>query len=277
MNGNGKKIALMAIAVVAIGVFALPSTVSLFSGQHVWYDIGGADNNIPCEKCHAEIFEEYMMTGAHGNLSGGAASGSPRLADARVACGACHRVNTSGWTYASGDGNGSTPGKEAHAAATIACMACHNPINESTAAAWMAPYAGGFMEMNSSTDTDLSEENQSLWQYATADNNGTYAAHNAFIIEALEDDTLQDANEACIACHTMIAVKINWTHRRSLEFDVGLDEPVTTTSGVHNWTMTNWTVNGTATATVWGNTTGAGNTTYYSDNWPGDVDGIYDE
>jgi hypothetical protein len=32
---NGKGIALMAIAIVTIGIFALPSTVSLFSGAYV--------------------------------------------------------------------------------------------------------------------------------------------------------------------------------------------------------------------------------------------------
>jgi len=32
----------MAIAVIAIGIFALPSTVSLFSGQHSWYDLGAS-------------------------------------------------------------------------------------------------------------------------------------------------------------------------------------------------------------------------------------------
>jgi len=95
-----------------------------------------------------------------------------------------------------------------------------------------------------------------------------------FVLDAMDDDTMRSANEACIACHTMIAVKINWTHRRSLEFDVGLDSPVTTDAGVHNWTLSNWSVNGTANATVWGNTTGAGSTNYSSD-WPGDVNGIY--
>ena len=68
--------------------------------------------------------------------------------------------------------------------------------------------------------------------------------------------------------------QLNWTHRRSLEFEVGLDEPVTTDSGVHNWTMSNWGANGTANVTVWGNTTGNGSTSYHGD-WPGNVDDIY--
>ena len=72
----------------------------------------------------------------------------------------------------------------------------------------------------------------------------------------------------------MIGVKINWTHARSLEFDVDIGEPQTTPMGVHNWSMSNWTTNGSASATVWGNTTGTGSTSYW-DEWPGNVDDIY--
>jgi len=52
----------MGIAVVAVGLFALPSTVSLFSGQHRWYNISGTGNEIPCIKCHADIYDEYTLT-----------------------------------------------------------------------------------------------------------------------------------------------------------------------------------------------------------------------
>ncbi len=265
------KLLLLAVAVVAVGIFALPSTVSLFAGQHVWYNISGPGNNLPCEKCHADIFEEYTMdaNGVHKTLAGGTGAKSWQLgtgAEPRRACGACHRVSSVG-TFASGDGSGSTPGEEAHAAATIACMACHNAHNLS-GTGWNAPYAGGFKEMNASG------QNLSKWQYSKPGHNGTYAAHNAFIIEALKDDTLQDANEACLACHTNIAVKINWTHARSLEWDIDIGKPQTTSFGVHNWTMSNWSTNGTARATVWGNTTGNGSTSYHS-NWPGNVDNIY--
>jgi len=58
---DSKRIALMAIAVVAIGIFALPSTVSLFNGQHSWYDLtdySEGHTTVPCEKCHADIADE---------------------------------------------------------------------------------------------------------------------------------------------------------------------------------------------------------------------------
>jgi hypothetical protein len=59
---------LLAVAVVATGIFALPSTVSLFSGQHSWYELSAQGNNVPCEKCHADIGDEMASTGAHANI-----------------------------------------------------------------------------------------------------------------------------------------------------------------------------------------------------------------
>jgi len=59
---------LLAVAVVATGIFALPSTVSLFRGQHSWYELSADGNNVPCEKCHAGICDEMASTGAHVNI-----------------------------------------------------------------------------------------------------------------------------------------------------------------------------------------------------------------
>jgi hypothetical protein len=257
------NLVLMGIAVVTVGIFALPTTMSLFAGQHTWYDLGPAGNQVPCKKCHADVYEEYAMSGVHGTLSGGTSNVTGD--DPDRACGACHRVNLTGYTFASGDGTGSTEGKEAHAAAVIACMECHE---------FGQPYysvAGGF-NVSYWVDNNIITTS---FNYTDDTHNGTYAAHNAFVAMAINDTTLQDSNEACIACHTNIAVKINWTHARSLEFNVGIGDPMKTDVGVHNWTMTNWAVNGTANAIVWGNTTGAGNTTYNSTYWPGNVNGIY--
>jgi hypothetical protein len=274
-----KRMALLTIVIVAIGIFALPSTMSLFAGQHVWYDLSEGINDAPCEKCHADVAEEMQSeaNGAHRNLT----------------CAMCHRTPFNNYTYASGEGSGSTPGKEAHAAAVIECMHCHGVYRDNGkwghyaftkypeyeecqrchgGGEWGAPRghddfisAGGFgiedpaNPGHNTTDTDTGEK----------------AAHKKFVLDAINDTTMSGANEACLACHTMIGVKLNWTHARSLEFDIGLDSPVTTETGVHNWTMSNWAVNGTANATVWGNTTGAGNTSYWSE-WPGNVDNIYE-
>ena len=128
--------------------------------------------------------------------------------------------------------------------------------------------AGGF----GLTDFD----NMSAYYYwrTWPNDTGRYAAHRQFVLDAMNDTTMAGANEACIACHTHVAVKLNWTHVRSLTFDIGIGNPKTTDSGVHNWSMNNWEMNGTVNVLVWGNTTGAGSTSNW-DEWPGDVDSIY--
>jgi hypothetical protein len=313
---SSKRIVLLTIGVVAIGIFALPSTMSLFAGQHVWYDLSGGGNDVPCEKCHADIADEYQDAFAHPLY----------MPHKTYTCSHCHRISGFGensgnqMTYARGDGSGSTPGKEAHAAITVECMDCHdlnymfgrpppppsdhhmfNPQYQTPPAGqnpgggpypgcgWGGPpekgprnchapprqqdniamiRAGGF----GLTDFD----NMSAYYYwrTWPNDTGSYAAHRQFVLDAIEDDTMAGANEACIACHTHVAVKLNWTHARSLEFDIGVGNPKTTDSGVHNWSMSNWEVNGTVNVLVWGNTTGAGSTSNW-DEWPGDVDSIY--
>ncbi len=286
---DSKRFVLLTVAVVAIGVFLLPGTVSLFAGQHVWYNISGNANEIPCKKCHADVYEEMssLANGAHTRMNNH--------------CEFCHRTcfnNTYNWntgkyepsssiTYASGEGSGSTPGKESHAVATIECMDCHGVYKDMgiggghwnhmmypeyedrcmvchwSGTSWDFISAGGFGF--GTTDDDDPDKNPDA---------GKYAAHKKFVLDALNDTTLAGSNEACIACHTNMAVKINWTHARSLQWDVGIGTPQTTSSGVHNWTMSKWSTNGTAKATVWGNTSGNGSTSYHG-NWPGNVDSIY--
>ncbi len=65
---NGKGLALLAIAVIATGTFTLPSTVSLFTGQHVWYNLNDEGNDVPCEKCHADVADELGNSGPHVNM-----------------------------------------------------------------------------------------------------------------------------------------------------------------------------------------------------------------
>jgi hypothetical protein len=263
---DSKRISLLSIAVVAIGIFALPSTMSLFAGQHVWYDLAVGGNDVPCEKCHADVAAEMdSQLGPHMGQTG----------YGRFECGYCHRLSEI-YTYASGYGSGSTPGIDAHAASTIPCMHCHSG-NTSHGEAWTNEDCyrchladGDFIADIDAGGFGLSEVDD-LWSPVDT---GNKSAHLKFVLDAIEDDTMAGANEACIACHTMIGVKINWTHARSLEFDIGIGGLMTTETGVHNWTMTNWSVNGTANVTVWGNTSGAGSTSSW-DEWPGNVNDIY--
>lgn len=260
---TSKKVALVSLAVVAIGIFALPSTVSLFAGQHVWYDLTPDGNDVPCEKCHADVVAEMeSQIGPH----------TGEMGHGRFECGFCHRISEL-YTYASGSGTGSTLGKEAHAASTIPCMHCHSGKTAHGEAFEMGQclkcHGMGIIADFDAGGFGLSEVDDD-----SKNDSGNKSAHLKFVLDAMNDTTLAGANEACIACHTMIGVKITWTHARVLEFAIDVGAPQTTATGVHNWTMSEWSVNGTANATVWGNTTGAGGTSHW-DEWPGDVSGIY--
>jgi cytochrome c553 len=85
------KFTLAIIALIGIGVFALPSTMSLFSGQHTFYNIDATGNQVPCAKCHGDVKAELSSATAM------AGSGAPH---ARVQCEYCHRAETG---FAAGD------------------------------------------------------------------------------------------------------------------------------------------------------------------------------
>ena len=249
---------LMLIAVIAVGTFALPNSISLFSGQHTWYDI--SNKELPCIKCHADIYDEYMMTGAHGTLSGGSydAPGD----NPNGACYACHRVvyswrgNTTGGniTYASGDGAGSTPGKETHAATTVACMACHEIDN-----VYGGPIAGGFEDPYARLGIVNDPVSGMNFTYNDSTYPGGHAAHQGFVEGAINNTRMEDSNEACIACHTAIPVKITWTHAYSLEFNATYNESLSLPPT--HFDTSNYTANGTKVVYSYGNGTGGASTT----------------
>ncbi|MGB3458134.1 MAG: hypothetical protein WBB08_02330 [Halobacteriota archaeon] len=233
---KSKGIALLMAAIVAIGIFALPNSVSLFSGQHTWYDlsksVGGTSgvNSVPCEKCHAEIAEEMLSgdNGAHDDLT----------------CAMCHRAPFTGYTYARGGysvgagGNPPTPGQEAHAASTVECMDCHGGAGDNGTHHWSdreysgkcsnchkGPLGPDFITAGGFGLTPLS--------YDT----GTKAAHEKFVLDSMNETLMDGANEACIACHTRIGVNITWTKNENLEFNATEDE-----TGV--WTIPSFAAGG---------------------------------
>jgi len=66
------KFTLAIIALIGIGVFALPSTMSLFAGQHSFYNIDATGNQVPCKKCHGDVQAELgaNAAGAPGHREG---------------------------------------------------------------------------------------------------------------------------------------------------------------------------------------------------------------
>ena len=238
---NSNRIALLAVAVVAIGIFALPSTVSLFSGQHSWYDlsesVGGVSgvNNVPCEKCHADIADEMISgdNGVHGDLT----------------CAMCHRTPFTNYTYARGhyyqgaNEYNPTPGEEAHAASAVECMDCQG--SEGKPHTTDREYAGkcnvchkdGMGSVVPGTDykPDFIAGGFGLTPFDS--DNGTNAAHKQFVYDSIDESLMEGANEACIACHTRVGVNITWTKNEYLEFTAEDD-------AAGNWTIASFTAGG---------------------------------
>jgi hypothetical protein len=86
------KFTLALIALGGIGVFALPSTVALFAGQHSFYNIDATGNQVPCVKCHGDVKAELGSGGSTTTGTGGA--------HANFKCEYCHRAESG---FASGD------------------------------------------------------------------------------------------------------------------------------------------------------------------------------
>lgn len=57
-----KKMYLVIIALLGIGLYALPSTVALFAGQHSFTNIDPTGNQIDCGKCHGDVQAELIGT-----------------------------------------------------------------------------------------------------------------------------------------------------------------------------------------------------------------------
>ncbi len=179
---------LVIVIASAIGFLVIPSTVSVFSGEHLWYDLSTPYGE-KCLKCHADIYDELTAGASHDTVDG-----NPGFSGTE--CYYCHRANAS-ITYA--NGSLSSAGEEAHAASTISCGYCH--FNSSNP--YGAPVAGGFGLSNLANDTGVNSTHLELLS-------GT----------AFQSSVYPGETEACIFCHTTVWVKINFTSYTSYNITV---------------------------------------------------------
>ena len=250
-----KKISLVLVAVLAIGIFALPSTIAMFGGQHNWYDLGPSGNDVPCEKCHADVYDEMSNTGPHANMS----------------CWYCHRTgNLTGIIYAVGDGAGSLPGQEAHAASTVECMECHEGFvdnsftNGSSCSSchftttpvhpveWLddtIDCGDCHIGYSGATPHGAELEAGGFNLTVTSSDTGIKAAHKAFVDDSIGEDLMEGANEACITCHTHVAIDIDWSHKYKLYLEAD-------GSSGEDWIVDNFLTEGTYNITTYGNMSG---------------------
>lgn len=174
------KVLLLSVAVIAVGLFAMPSTLSLFAGQHTFYN----GSEVKCDKCHKDIYEE--MT----NNPGPFGASTTHNTTALKACEGCHRTGTISGIPLGNDSTGTfvtnvSTNSAAHAAVTLECTACHTAVPARI--------------------NGTSEAHQPYYQQANTSANNMAA--------------LNGANEACIGCHTHITINITWKRTRGYNLE----------------------------------------------------------
>lgn len=210
------KMVLIGIAIAAIGLIALPQTLALFAGQHNWYDVSDPFSSQATWLTVTTWNSGVPCQKCHADVYAELNASSPHRTS--VGCESCHIVALAQ--------NGTTVGGAAqiHAAGLPSCLDCH----------------GG----------------QAVWLTAAAPNalgifNNT-EAHKAFATQARSSNLLIDANEACIACHTHVAVDINWQKA----YKIGFNAVQTATTGLHTWSVSNFIAEGTVNVSTYGNRSG---------------------
>jgi len=79
------KLWIVLIALVGIGLYALPATMSLFAGQHSFVNIDATGNQIDCVKCHGDVKAELNSGGVNAKTG----TVGPH---ASFKCEYCHRI-----------------------------------------------------------------------------------------------------------------------------------------------------------------------------------------
>ncbi|VVB96261.1 Cytochrome c7 c [uncultured archaeon] len=256
-------IMLLSVAVVAIGLFAMPNTVSIFTGQHTWKNITEIASDNGCRKCHEDVYEEThgAFNQVHWRLPG--TKGSQDV----FSCQECHNVTNVSAYFQSGIVNTS----EAHAATTIACLSCHSGLKGLKAGgnvcfschngafrptvsgsqqfpmhALAYKYGMGHPEddpvrscaqchrvTSTYTDTgDIEAKKDNVFiKLVNATITGADEAHTTYYYQSKYPDNqttikLKDANSACLGCHSHAGVNVTW--RRSIGYEMTVN---TSTAG----------------------------------------------
>ena len=87
---KGIQVLILAVAIIAIGLFILPSTLSMFIGQHTWFSVKSPDDmEALCAKCHQPEVDEWEANIA----AGGAHATFDTVYPNQSGCTICHQVN----------------------------------------------------------------------------------------------------------------------------------------------------------------------------------------
>lgn len=189
-----KRLILPLLAVITLGVVILPETYALFAGQHNFYDTTQSGNQIPCEKCHSDIYQELLQPGE-----------TNRVHLIPLGCTKCHITvapNAEGLTQG--------PGGQFHAAATIACLDCHgatlpHDARDDYHSGPGIPKYTNCLVCHKAFSIRIPITTASALQVFSPNE-----THKSFAEGAINSSLLKGANEACISCHTHVSVNITW-------------------------------------------------------------------
>jgi hypothetical protein len=140
------KIGLVLAATIAVGMFALPTTMAYFTGQHDFMD----PTSVMCSKCHGDIGTELSAGNVHESLK----------------CQACHVT-----TGMSGMGSNPNVTKSGHASVAVECMDCHNATT------------GGFPQAGPHGDHDITASTaaHNKWYLSALNSSVNYGANEVCI------------------------------------------------------------------------------------------------
>lgn len=177
---------LLLIAVILVGLFALPNALSLFSGQHSFDKAG---NGTICVKCHSDVAAELEGSAYHnfndavddkcrvchsvGNISASLiplGNGTYGSASVTVA------LNFTTGNFTMPNGTNITSYSGSHAAITVECVSCHIGVNF------------------------------------------TNDAHKPFSDNSSDATWLRGANEICYGCHTKVSVQMEFIRKGGFNY-----------------------------------------------------------
>ena len=207
------NILLLGVAIVAIGLFVIPSTMSMFVGQHSWYSVKTpAQQYDLCERCHqAEVGEWVSNTGAHSVY---------RTQYPNSGC-FCHQINE---TQVEGFG---LTGIESYNFTIFNESGSLNSSNTSWANAWRSQDTPHAAITIACVDCHVN---------ATLQLANDKSAHKEFQSQ-LNDSTTANENTACMACHTMVGLDITM-ERNQGGIVIYANHTINATDGTYEWNVT---------------------------------------
>ena len=174
------KIILLMMSVVAVGMFVLPSSLALYTGQHDFV----SRTEVDCGKCHSESQDRIAA-----ELYNGSVDGVDRV-HYSLTCQDCHygTSGTVGGNVNAVDVTGYGTNVSAHAAGvTVNCIDCHSyPLNYTASTKDSGP--GLNNSINVSYELSLTGEAHKYLSVNLSASNGG----------------IRDRDAACIGCHTRL-------------------------------------------------------------------------